>query len=305
MEEVSDLEWEDLWRRDPNATPFQSPHWQRPWWKHFGSGELFMVTTRGGGRLLSLAPLYIVREDDESLGLLLGTGITDYLDVLGPADGLIERIGGADCQMWDLQQLRPSSPLLQMPVPDGWGDCVDQQESCPVLDLSGELLSTHARKKLRYFARCLEREGAVTYEQPARQSLDDFMTALFDLHASRWKRKGLPGVLADDIIQPFHRDAARRMLDAGALRMHAIRLDGRFVAVFYGFAHHGTVYYYLSGYDASLEKLSIGNLIVAHAVREAIREGAHTFDFLRGAEEYKYAWGAKDRMNRRRVITPR
>jgi CelD/BcsL family acetyltransferase involved in cellulose biosynthesis len=84
--------------------------------------------------------------------------------------------------------------------------------------------------------------------------------------------------------------------------MYATRRDERIVAVFYGFAHGGTVYYYLSGYDPELEKLSIGTLIVAHAMEEAVRDGATTFDFLRGAEEYKYAWGATDRMNRRRQL---
>ncbi|MGZ7032442.1 MAG: hypothetical protein ACXVIJ_10765, partial [Thermoanaerobaculia bacterium] len=31
-------------------------------------------------------------------------------------------------------------------------------------------------------------------------------------------------MLADEFIQSFHRDVARRMLAAGALRMHAMRL---------------------------------------------------------------------------------
>jgi len=76
----------------------------------------------------------------------------------------------------------------------------------------------------------------------------------------------------------------------------------RIVAIFYGFGFGDTFYYYLSGYDPALEKLSIGTLIVAHAIEEAQREGAATFDFLRGAEEYKYTWGAKDRMNKRRQL---
>ena len=63
-----------------------------------------------------------------------------------------------------------------------------------------------------------------------------------------------------------------------------------------------TVYYYLSGYDPELDKLSPGTLIIAHAVECAVREGATTFDFLRGAEEYKTSWGAKPRMNRRRQL---
>ena len=87
--------------------------------------------------------------------------------------------------------------------------------------------------------------------------------------------------------------------------MHALRLNDRTVAIFYGFAHHHTVYYYLGGYDPSLEKLSPGTVIVAHAIEEAVRSGATTFDFLRGAEDYKYAWGAKDRLNKHRRLTRR
>ena len=111
-------------------------------------------------------------------------------------------------------------------------------------------------------------------------------------------------MLADEVTQNFHREVARRMLDAGALRMYAMRIDDRIKAVFYGFAHHDAVYYYLSGYDPELENISIGNTLVAHAIDEAVRNGAKVFDFLRGADEYKYAWGATDRVNRRRQLFP-
>ena len=110
------------------------------------------------------------------------------------------------------------------------------------------------------------------------------------------------GLDPDDVVQRFHRHVARAMLDAGALRMYAMRSGERVVAVFYGFADATTVYYYLSGYDPDLEKLSPGTLIVAHAIECARRDGATAFDFLRGAEDYKYSWGAKNRMNRRRQL---
>ncbi len=302
--------WEALWRRDANATPFQSPQWLLPWWKHFGSDTPHVIASSSGDDLDALAPLYILRDDDsgESLGMFLGTGNSDYLDVLGDAALLIEPVTRADCQLWDLQQLRPSSALLNAQLPDGWSENVEDQDPCPVLPIgdAGEelqnLLSTHARKKLRYFRRSLEREGEVRYESATAESLDPLLDALYELHAARWEKRGLPGVLADEVTQSFHRDVARRMLDAGALRMYAVRVNERIVGVFYGFAHQGTVYYYLSGYDPALEKLSIGNVIVAHAIENAVRDGATTFDFLRGAEEYKYSWGAKDRMNRRRQL---
>jgi CelD/BcsL family acetyltransferase involved in cellulose biosynthesis len=210
--------------------------------------------------------------------------------------------------MWDFQQLRPSSSMLRVAPPAGWSDSLADHDLCPALPIAGagaeleNLISTHFRKKIRYYRRALARLGEVTTEAATEETLDELLDALFALHAARWQQRGLPGVLGDDVVQAFTRDAARRMLAAGALRLYAIRVAGRIAAVFYGFAFGDTVSYYLSGYDPSLEKLSIGTLLVAHAVEEAVRGGAATFDFLRGAEEYKYAWGAKDRMNQRRQL---
>jgi CelD/BcsL family acetyltransferase involved in cellulose biosynthesis len=301
-------DWLTLCRRTLDATPFQTPMWLLPWWRAFGSDDLAVIAARDGENLEALAPLYVIRDDDESLGVFLGTGISDYLDVIGNAALVMPAMSGIDCQLWDLQQLRPSSSMLKAPLPDGWSEYVEDQEACPILmlDYAGDdlesVLSTHARKKLRYYRRALARLGDVVVERPSVDTLDDLLTALFELHAARWKRRNLPGVLADETTQRFHREVARRMLETGSLRMYATRVAGRIAAVFYGFALHGTVYYYLSGYDPDLEKLSIGTLIVAHAIEEAIRDGTSTFDFLRGAEEYKYAWGATDRMNRRRQL---
>jgi CelD/BcsL family acetyltransferase involved in cellulose biosynthesis len=304
-------EWLELWRRSPDATPFQSPMWLLPWWRAFGSDELSTVIARdAGGALTALLPLYIARDDDDSLGMFLGTGNSDYLDAVGNGEAapLLAEIASLDCQMWDLQQLRPTSPLLTAPLPDTLQDQVLEHDRCPILPIAGagdelqNLISAHFRKKLRYYRRALARIAPVTTESATPETLDDLLDALYALHAARWQRRGLPGVLDDDVVQRFHREAARGLLDTGALRLHAIRLGERIVAVFYGFAHAGTVYYYLSGYDPELERLSIGTLIVAHAIEEAVREGATTFDFLRGAEEYKYAWGASDRVSVRRQI---
>ncbi len=232
-------QWEALWRQAPRATPFQSPQWLLPWWKHFGSGGELAVACSPD----ALAPLYVLRDEDsgESLGMFLGTGISDYLDVLTmdeDAAPLIAKIAEVSCQVWDLQQLRPSSPVLTATLPEGWSESREEMEPCPVVsienageELSG-LLSPHARKKLRYYRRLAEREASVSYERATAENLDELLTALYELHAARWKQRGLPGVLADDVTQSFHREAARGLLSAGALRMVAMRMNERIVAVF-------------------------------------------------------------------------
>ena len=72
--------WWALWRKCPNSTPFQSPGWLLPWWQTFAPGELLSVAVISEDRLLALAALYI--EAATARLLPLGTGISDYVDVL-------------------------------------------------------------------------------------------------------------------------------------------------------------------------------------------------------------------------------
>jgi CelD/BcsL family acetyltransferase involved in cellulose biosynthesis len=93
-------------------------------------------------------------------------------------------------------------------------------------------------------------------------------------------------------VQRFHRMGAPRLQRAGLLRLHAWTLDGRIVAVQYVLVHRGRACGYLAGYDPQLAACSIGSVLINAAIEHAIREGCREFDFLRGVEPYKYAWGA-------------
>src|SRR5436309_10283861 len=86
-------EWLALCRRTPGTTPFQTPMWILPWWKHFGSDELAVIVSGD-----TIAPLYVVRDGDESLGMFLGTGNTDYLDVVGDAAAIVDEMAKLACQ---------------------------------------------------------------------------------------------------------------------------------------------------------------------------------------------------------------
>src|SRR5207245_200278 len=88
--EALETPWLDLCRKT-EVTPFQTPMWLLPWWRNFGSNDLAVIVSRSGGEVDAIAPLYILRDDDsdESLGMFLGTGISDYLDVIGDASLII------------------------------------------------------------------------------------------------------------------------------------------------------------------------------------------------------------------------
>jgi CelD/BcsL family acetyltransferase involved in cellulose biosynthesis len=43
-------EWADLFQRAA-STPFQSPEWLIPWWRHLGEGRLHLLAVRHNGAL--------------------------------------------------------------------------------------------------------------------------------------------------------------------------------------------------------------------------------------------------------------
>lgn len=71
----------------------------------------------------------------------------------------------------------------------------------------------------------------------------------------------------------------------------------------YALLCRGQMRSYIGGFDPDFAKLSVGTLAIGHAIEEAMREGAGTFNFLRGAEPYKAYWGADDHYVYSRKLT--
>ena len=84
--------------------------------------------------------------------------------------------------------------------------------------------------------------------------------------------------------------------------MYGMRIDEALVGVYLGFMCGERASYYLSGFDPAFAEFSPGMLLIAHAISQAMCEKAGCFDFLRGGEAYKYAWGAHDSHTYRRTI---
>jgi CelD/BcsL family acetyltransferase involved in cellulose biosynthesis len=303
-------EWLDLWRRAP-GTPFQSPDWLIPWWRRFGRGDLRVTVWRRQGRLVALAPLFI----EHRIIRPIGVGITDHLGMLcepAVADAIAARLiaeldrrdlGWTACEWPDLPA---GSLLLAAALPEGWRelgwqDRLTADESGPVLRLPGtaedlpRVLPALRRRKLALARRRAARRGAVTMEAAGPENFDRLFAALLDLHGARWASRGGPGVLAEAAVQSFHREAASGFMAEGVLRLYALRIGDCIAGVYYGFVQGNRAYAYLGGFDPRFAPESPGALTIFHAMEQAVSEGVGEFDFLRGREPYKYAWGAEDR----------
>lgn len=299
-------EWWQLWDRCPQATPFQSPGWILPWWRNlFRGGRIRTLELRVEGRLAGLAPFFQYGAPHPRHLVLAGAGITDYLDILidpewaaEGAQAVWEWISATapDRDDFDFQELREDSPLLARgaPRPEECG-------RCPILELPAtwEELMTRIPPKLRTDLRRARNRLARAGNLRVECNREELMCELFRLHAARWRERDEPGVTADAALQKHYREAAAEFLARGMLRLYGLYLDEVCAAVFFGFAARGRTYAYLDGFDPTLARLSPGSVLLSMAIERAIGEGMREFDFLRKREQFKYQWGALDRINYR------
>lgn len=306
-------EWDRLLEACPDSTPFQSYEWLVAWWKRFGQGRLMTLAMRVAGRLCGLAPLYVYNGEV----LFIGSGISDYtgvllepsIEVLG-AEALFNHMAG--CGGWSLcrlQELRPSCVLLGVKPPDGLRAVLVPGEICLCVDLPptveafrkrhGRTGGCGSKKAWRRLAtKGMKVEIAVNEAEAV-----SFMDTLFRLHSRKWEAAGKSGVLQGPEIRAFHEEAALGFQKKGMLRLYRMVLEGRDLAVFYGFVHRNRLYAYLMGYDPVFSKLSPGILMLLSVAEDCITQGVQGIDFLRGGEKYKYDWAPKETRNYTLLIT--
>jgi CelD/BcsL family acetyltransferase involved in cellulose biosynthesis len=138
-------EWEDLYCNCPRATPFQSWAWLYLRWEAYGEDyELCLITVRSIEKLLvGVIPLMLERRCDFRRLLFIGTGLTDYLDILvrerwegdvcEAGAHLLERLDG--WRIADLQQLRPEAATWS--IFRQWNGLRTSvwQDSSPIIDV--------------------------------------------------------------------------------------------------------------------------------------------------------------------------
>jgi CelD/BcsL family acetyltransferase involved in cellulose biosynthesis len=301
-----EADWHLLWRELPNPTAFQTFAWITACFRAFPEERARLLIAHGPDRVVAIAPLV----GEQTIRLAGGT-VSDYQDAL-VAPGFERmamtafaehlREGPHRWSEYLFENLRPESALLFGDFGADYTDLIETHEVCPVLMLSGAPSRTglppsvppHQQEKVRYYRRRVEKTGRFKIEAVTWETLDEFLDALFRLHRARWQKRGQNGVLEDEHVRTLHRLAAPELFRKEILRMYGMRIDGVLVAVYLGFICGERAMYYLSGFDPAAAEFSPGTLLIAHAISEAMREKAGCFDFLRGAEPYKYAWGAHD-----------
>lgn len=306
-EELCDFvaEWQRLFRRDTRATPFQSPEWLLPWGRQFGNEELCAVVMLREGEAIGFLPLYVYADLSrrEKQLLPLGVGTTDYLGGVFAPECSEEEIrravevvrGEVEHDVFCVPQLQERSPMLQALRHSASKAYVSQSDACSrMAAVRIAELPQKIKRNAMYYRNRAQRLGRLELMQADASNWERVFEDLRLLHASRWQSRGEEGVLADERVVRWHREAIPILLEAGLLRLMALRLNDATIAVLYslidGERAGRTQYFYITAYSPEHADLRPGTLLIAYAVEHAANEGVATIDMLRGDESYKQIW---------------
>jgi CelD/BcsL family acetyltransferase involved in cellulose biosynthesis len=308
-------EWQHLLSISPVNTLFLTPQWQEVWWETFGNGRgmagFYLRAAEGIKAIASLA------RSGGTISFLGNTDTFDYNDFMVQPGyesafftTLLGRLEEQDWNTLELFSLIETSPTLiylpELARQRGYGVEIREEDVAPGLVLPAtweeylESLSKKDRHELRRKLRRLEAvEGLrwyyLTDPGEVRQRLGDFILLMRQSRADK-----------DTYMTPerelfFHR-IAQHTAELGMLRLFFLEMDQKPVATALCFDYGTCRLLYNSGYDPGYSYYSVGLLLNALALRHAIEEGKRYFDFLRGAEPYKYHLGGQNRIIYQMVV---
>ena len=155
-----------------------------------------------------------------------------------------------------------------------------------------EALSTKQRHEVRRKLRRLSEEGKIEYRfVDSGGALPAAMDTFFKMFVE--SRQDKANFMTEQ-MKSFFNLLADTMAGIGLLRLGVLELDSQPVAEIMCFDYNNCIYLYNSGYDPRYTSLSAGLLSKVLAIKDSIEKGKKRFDFLKGAEIYKYHLGGKE-----------
>lgn len=310
LEEV----WERLQASATDTSVFMSFSWQALWWRTYGAGRsLKLFVAVADGAVVGVLPLYL-----ETVALLrfpvrqlrlLGTGGDTSPDDLGPvfargrevevaralAEAVIALRGWDVILFTDLLADGPFPKTMEAALRahriehrSGRSERIVYMDLPATWDAYLGSLSRDRRYRVRKLRKDLNAAAPARFyrfDDPA--TLDEGVDRLVALHRRRWQQAGEEHAFSSDAYVAFHRAVMHACLQRGQLRLYALDLDGKTVAMYYFYRFRDRVYLMQGGFDPDRAALKPGHVLLGYIIEQAIGEGFKVLDFLAGEHRYK------------------
>ncbi len=301
-------DWESVLQENPQDTLFLTPQWQKVWWDTFGDGHSMVgFSYPGSGDVTGIASL---AKEGDTVSFVGSQDTFDYNDFpikpgheQGFYEILLKCLEEQDYRTLRLDSLRYDSPTLEH-LPDmarnqGYSVEIEEEDVTSGIELPGTwddylmVLNKKDRHELRRKLRRMDAQTdwkwySVTDPAQATERLGEFISLM---------RQSRPD--KDEFMTPeregFFHNVTQRMAELGQLQLYFLEMEGKAVATSLCFDYSGSRLLYNSGYDPEYGYYSVGLLLNAMCLKDAIDQGLTYFDFLRGPEPYKAHLGGEQR----------
>ncbi|MDP7588794.1 MAG: GNAT family N-acetyltransferase [SAR202 cluster bacterium] len=314
-------EWESVLQDSPADTLFLTPQWQKVWWDTFGDGRTmcgFSYPLPDGASGDGVAAIASLAKSGDTVSFMGSQDTFDYNDFPirpGHEEGfyqtLLETMEEQDFRELRLDSLRESSPTLELfpEMARGRGFTVDieQEGVTSGINLPATwdeylgLLNKKDRHELRRKLRRMDSQTdwkwySLTDAVEVKDRLGEFITLM------RLSRTDKDEFMTLEREQFFY-NITQRMAELGQLHLYFLDMDDSTVATSLCFDYGGSRLLYNSGYDPEYGYFSVGLLLNAMCLKDAIDRSLTYFDFLRGPEPYKAHLGGQQRSLYQMVVT--
>ena len=306
-------DWRRLHEECGGHNPFLSYDWLVTWWRHFGGGkQLCIVAAEQDGATVGIAPLMSTRVAGSTKVQFIGKPLSDYSDFLVQgerdtcAQSLVEFIkSNLRCDAVELRGIREDSPNFQV-LRDAWSPSIGLTQcrpvvTAPVLRIRSDWseyangLKQKLRADNRRRIRRLEEIGELKFRECA--SLDEALQLLEWLarqKSQRYVSTGAKDILRNGHVLGFYKEAISRLWEPGQVHVSSLDLNDHPIAVHFGFVCGQQYLYYMPSFDTAFSPYSPGRLLLFNLIHASFLRGLHEFDFMNGADPYKYEWTSEE-----------
>lgn len=286
---------------------FVLPPWLKVWWSIFGStSEMYLCAVRHAEEVIGIAPLLLKNETASFMG---DTDVCDYQDfiiALGRGNDffsvLLDDMSDKDITALDLKFVRPDSATMlefaNIATKRGCEVICSQSDVSFELDLPATWdeyllqLKGKQRHEIRRKLRRLQEAGNISYRvveeiEEVKKELETF----FELFRLCREDKE---IFMTDKMASFFRSLAEILAAEKMLKLFFMDINEMPAAAALCFDDNSNIYLYNNGIDTRFNSLSVGTLCKVFSIKDSIENGRHKYDFLKGAETYKYRLGGKE-----------
>jgi len=306
--------WDHLLEKSASNSFFLTWDWIYAWAKCYlkESRKLFVIVVYDKNEIIGIAPWYV--EYVPSLNTtrkqinFMGTpeSGSDYLDVFMKkgkekeiTNSIYEYIMNDVRADWDCLTMTdiPASShfmihLINRINHEGKYIELTRGSYCPVANLPKNQedffssLSKNRREQFRRHLKMLNSTGQISHETyigADKKSFDVF----FHLYKKNWGEEC-------ERFQQFIRNYSFTTHGKRNIYIDLLKYNGIYIAGLLHIQHNDSLLMYLMAIDKDFNpKISIGNVLVGLCIKEAIKKGLSSYDFLKGEENYKLHWANK------------